>query len=240
MSTVKEEAIKLRQNIDNVYEAGKKAEYDRFWDTYQDFGNRTAYQYAFAGNSWVNLIHELKYPIKFPTEASETTRNCSGMFKYFNRGNKDTLYDFSEICKKIDFSNCRTATELFSNARVDNVTVDFSGATRLTDTFNGADGGSGIKSITITVTEKCTYYYDMFNYQSALTNLIFTEGSVIAAAIGFPQSKLLSSESVQSIIDALQDRTGQTALKVTFHADVIANLTEEQTAAILAKNWQIG
>ena len=34
--------------IDDVYAAGKKAEYDAFWDVCQNNGERNDYQYAFA------------------------------------------------------------------------------------------------------------------------------------------------------------------------------------------------
>jgi len=47
----------------------------------------------------------------------------------------------------------------------------------------------------------------------------------------------LSAESIQSIIDALVDLTGQTAQKLEWHTDVLLKLTDEQFATITAKNW---
>jgi hypothetical protein len=61
----------------------------------------------------------------------------------------------------------------------------------------------------------------------------------IGKTISFAQSKKLSDASIQSIIDALADLTGQTALKVSFHSDTILKLTEDQIATISAKNWDI-
>lgn len=46
------------------FEAGAKSEYDRFWDVYQNNGNRTLYQHAFYGNSWTDDIFSPKYDIK--------------------------------------------------------------------------------------------------------------------------------------------------------------------------------
>jgi hypothetical protein len=44
------------------YEAGQKAEYDRFWDIFQDYGKRPYYTYAFA-YTWTDDIYNPKYPI---------------------------------------------------------------------------------------------------------------------------------------------------------------------------------
>lgn len=49
--------------VKEVYEAGKKAEYDAFWDAFQDYGKRTQYMYGFA-YGWINeSTYNPKYPI---------------------------------------------------------------------------------------------------------------------------------------------------------------------------------
>ncbi len=52
---------------DAVYENGKAAgqqtEYDRFWDAYQQNGERRDYTYSFAGNMWTDEIYNPKYDI---------------------------------------------------------------------------------------------------------------------------------------------------------------------------------
>lgn len=45
------------------FEEGKQAEYDAFWDAFQQNGNRTNYTYAFA-TAWTDEIYNPKYPIK--------------------------------------------------------------------------------------------------------------------------------------------------------------------------------
>jgi hypothetical protein len=232
----------MANDIPNVYAAGvflgEKNEYDRFWDGFQQNGKKVNYRYAFSGTGWTLKTLKIKYPIKI-VDAAVTTRNAIGMFMYFNMLNKGNVADFTEICKMFDFSECKAATNLFSNAVIDNITADFSNAERMDGTFNGADGGGGyIKNITLTVSEKCTDYIGCFSYQSNLTNLIFTDGSVIAADVSFAQSKSLSDESVQSIINALG--AVETAKKVTFHTDVLLRLTEEQYVQIANKNWRVG
>ena len=49
--------------VDNVYEAGKQAEYDALWDAIQRKGARPHYAYAFSYNGWDDKIFNPKYPI---------------------------------------------------------------------------------------------------------------------------------------------------------------------------------
>lgn len=71
-----------------------------------------------------------------------------------------------------------------------------------------------------------------------LKEVRFKENS-INLSISFNNSQLLSSDSIQSIIDGLVDLTGGAGQTLTFHADVKAKLTEEQIATITGKNWTL-
>ena len=55
----------MAEAIEDVYQAGVTAEYDRFWDAYQENGKKTDYRFAFAGPSWTDETFKPKYP--FPT-----------------------------------------------------------------------------------------------------------------------------------------------------------------------------
>lgn len=89
------------------------------------------------------------------------------------------------------------------------------------------------------VTEKVPAFTAWWHNCRALETLNFTEDSVIAADIPLDRCNALSNASVQTAINALKDLTGLTAKKITLHADVGANLTDEQKAAITAKNWTL-
>ena len=54
-------------------EQGKQAEYDRFWDAYQQNGNRTAYGYAFS--RWSDECYNPKYPIT-------AAESCSNIYQW--------------------------------------------------------------------------------------------------------------------------------------------------------------
>lgn len=47
--------------VTEVYEAGQKAEYDKFWDSFQK--DRSAYSYAFYGQGWNDETFKPKYDI---------------------------------------------------------------------------------------------------------------------------------------------------------------------------------
>lgn len=53
----------MASGVNEVYEAGKKAEYDEFWDSYQDYGTRRYYKNAFSGNCWNEHTFRPKYDI---------------------------------------------------------------------------------------------------------------------------------------------------------------------------------
>ena len=42
---------------------GMQTEYDRFWDNFQDYGNRQNYSYGFAGYGWTNDTFKPKYSL---------------------------------------------------------------------------------------------------------------------------------------------------------------------------------
>lgn len=222
MSTIKEEAIKLRENIDKVYEAGftagqetggsdqydagfsdgQKSEYDRFWDSFQENGNRTIYKLAFAGAGWTNDTLKIKYPIVFKPQLYHKIN--LGLFE--RCGWVGEKIDFTDICKMVDFSQYPNAEGVFRNANAKNITCDFSSCTALEQTFMCNDGGK-IDNITVKVSELCTKYINAFTYISTLKNITFVEGSVIAATIDFSYSNLTVA-SMKSIISALKNYSG--------------------------------
>ena len=61
--SIAEKLQTIAENESKVFEAGKKAEYDRFWDAYQQNGNRTHYVSAFTFLGWTDVTYQPKYPI---------------------------------------------------------------------------------------------------------------------------------------------------------------------------------
>ena len=53
--TIAEQITRAKADLDEVYAAGKQAEYDAFWDAYQSNGERASYENAFSGRGWNDI-----------------------------------------------------------------------------------------------------------------------------------------------------------------------------------------
>ena len=76
--TTAEKLIQIAENEPRVYQAGieegveqgRKAEYDAFWDDYQQNGERVNYNYGFYNKGWADASFKPKYNI-IPTRANQ-------------------------------------------------------------------------------------------------------------------------------------------------------------------------
>lgn len=70
---ISEKLTTIAENEQKVFEAGRKAEHDTFWDIYQNKGARRQYNYAFNGDYsnpiWNDTNFKPKYDIKATTLA---------------------------------------------------------------------------------------------------------------------------------------------------------------------------
>lgn len=83
-----------------------------------------------------------------------------------------------------------------------------------------------------------TYIYALFDSTTKLEEVRFVEES-IPLSLSLAGQYLLSAETVQSVIDGLKDLTEQDTMKLTLHKNIGEKLTDEQKAAITAKNWTL-
>ena len=60
---IAEKVLRAKQDYDDVYEAGKKAEYDAFWDVFQYGGKAMRYIWRFSYNNFTDKTYNPKYPI---------------------------------------------------------------------------------------------------------------------------------------------------------------------------------
>ena len=118
-------------SYDEGYVAGKKDEYDAFWDTYQDNGARTSYTCAFYGSGWRNANYKPKYPfiglttaasmyvgsrmttITTPLDLSGCT-DCSYMFSQCTSLRTITSINFGEKITNANnmFASCKALTTI--------------------------------------------------------------------------------------------------------------------------------
>lgn len=220
VGTLKEEALKLRQNLDKIYEAGriagggvgytqeeldqavadateqgKQAERNTFWDAFLDRDGN--YKSVFNNDLWTDEVYNPNKPI------------------IITASNADMLFN----------NACITNTKVPIEIRVASANMMFAYCYYLkTIPYLGFFG----------VTNTGSFFVGC----SALENVTF-DGE-ITTGISFANCSKLTNASVQSYIDHLADMTGQTAVKIVFHSATVANLTAEQLEQIANKNFYIG
>lgn len=214
---------------DGGFQRGVQAEYDRFWDAYQQNGKRSYYDSAFMNDYWTPENFKPKYDLK--------PKTAQGMFQRSGIADLEAALETAGIV--LDTSECTDVYRMFTTSdHADGVipALDLSKATNLAEMFSYANYGIIRK---ITLNDAGTQDLStMFHGGMVSLKEIRFEG-VIGSNFRPQWSGTLSDESVQSIIDHLKDLTGQTAKTLTFHASVGARLTEAQKAAITAKNWNL-
>ena len=212
-----------RKGYADGIEQGKQAEYDKFWDAYQENGERTDYRSAFASYYWNEQTLRPKYTLKVVGNGGASTFDKC----YFEETNIDNsrLLDISHV--SIDVTEATDCGSMFSNAKIKEVTLLFSEAlTTLYQAFTkGARGGVEGMKITLLVPNPNCNWNSAFAYHK-VKELNLLEGTVIGTngfnvqwATGLPKSSIIS------IINALSDSTS--GLSVTFSKQAVNDAFRE-------------
>ena len=202
------------KGFDKGFIDGKQSEYDRFWDSYQQYGNRTLYGFAFAGVGWKQDTLKPKYLIKPSASTSQKNNGVNGMFSMCNWDQKPRI-DYSLIKDKFDFSECTQAINLFSNAWIDNIDVDLSNCTELNQTFGHGNNGS-TPNIRLKVSEKAVFNKTFYWNSGKVT---FTEDSVIGQnGLDLYRSTTMEKSHLTSVINALSTTTSGLAVTLSLIA----------------------
>jgi hypothetical protein len=218
------------EKIDEVYEQGKKSQYDEFWDAFQNYGNRTDYGYAFANTGWNVNSFKPKHIIQ-PTNATQ-------MFYLLGWSDGSATFDLKAQMEAfgiiIDFSKATNLDYCFQQAKISKLgVIDLTSATSLAGIFTNTYWLSWIDKI---IVSENTPEISFFNCSA--THIVF-EG-VLANNLSLAQASNLDKESLDSIIDTLKDFSGTTTTKtLTLHATAKTKLTESDIAIITQKGWTL-
>lgn len=219
-------------------EQGKQAEYDAFWDAYQNKGARDNYQMGFSGGGWYPDTFKPKYSM-YPITLNSTFWNFGGRH---SKEQEDA--DFVELFDKrglvFDTSKCTNWMSAFMWARIKRLgVIDLTGAVgSLTTTFAYGEIFNIDKLI---VKETTAFISNTFQNQSKLEEIRF-EGVIGVNDLNLQWSTKLSHESLMSIINCLQDKSGDTSgttWKVTIGSTNLAKLTEEEVEIAKNKGWTV-
>lgn len=224
--------INNEETYNDGYEAGKKEEYDRFWDAYQENGNRIDYRYAFAGCGWNDVTFDPKYPI--------SVTGAYGNYMFQNFASYDAYKKMTITQDVVDFSGATSADYAFSNTYADVIDVDLGNCTNLTQTF--ASAGGAISPTIIVKLSPATVSYPFYR-NVFLENLSFKAGSkIMCNGFSFEWSTKLTHDSLLNIIDVLEDKsadTSGTSWVLTLGTTNLAKLTDTEKAIATEKGWTL-
>ena len=211
----------MASGVNEVYEAGKKAEYDEFWDVILDNGKRSEFSSAFA--YWKCEYLRPTQKVKAGGLISQMFRNNPLLRKvereYFDLSNATTSETSSSGGNYFMFSDCPELEEIED--------IGLKSAYYHT-TF--ADCPK-LKRIAVVRSTEDTMFNSTFRRNTSLKE-IEIEG-VIGKNISFSFSPL-TVESMKSIITHLKDYSGTTSeytYTVTFKTSAFEELEAEGTTA---------
>lgn len=200
---IAEKLTTIAENEPKIYEAGKKAQYDKFWDTYQQNGNLTNYSCAFAGRGWTKDIFKPKYDIR-PTTA----------YHMFNYGGNICKIDMVELSKELgiefDFSKSTSFFQCFCGNFFSRLGVIDTTSAKSLDGMFVEFAGHTIDKLIIKP-DGSTEYGNGFKYANKLKNITI-EGTI--GKNWNMQWCPLSKASIISVVNALSQTTSN--LTVTF------------------------
>lgn len=217
----------IAENEHKVYEAGKQASADAFWNELQQNGELKDYDYIFTGRYWTGDNFKPKYTPITPLRAVS-------MFQYASNLN----IDISEI---VDFSNCAAISNTFNESAITGVgtiNATLNANNRINYGFLNA---RKLKTIGKLIVSESIVYTQTFDNCAALENITF-EGK-IGNNINFQWSTKLTKDSLYSIRDALYVSSvgsaktatfSKTAVNAAFGVDVDDELTFNEEFVV----WQ--
>lgn len=229
--TVAEKLTAIAENEQKVFDAGKKAEYDAFWDAAQENGSKTYYTYAFAGHCWNIKNFKPKYDMR-PTNASmmfhttgvngdlvEVLKNCGVVL--------DTM-ESTVVAQMFAYANVLTRVGVIDTRKTDSLQMMFYNCTAMItiDKLILKDDGSQNMQIA-------------FHNTTALENITI-EGKIGYSGLALDTAPKLTYESLMSFINALYDFSSIGGTHTaTFGATNLAKLTDAEKAIATQKGWTL-
>lgn len=234
--SIADKLTQIAENVPKVFEAGQKLEYDRFWDAFQDNGNRINYYNAFRGYGWTVENLKPKYDI-IPSGANNAGQAMFGGMLKFNGSLVDA---FDKRGVRLDTSLVQTFSDMFNacNYVTEIPHIDLSSATSVMSTFYGC---RKVTSLSITLPDRELVFTNFVRDMIALENLDIT-GTINGNGFNISWSTKLTHDSLMSIINALADKSGDTsgtAWAIVIGSANLAKLTNEEIQIAQNKGWAV-
>ena len=206
--------------------AGQKTEYDRFWDVYQQKGQRTDYDSAFRGVGWNGDSFYPKYDI-IVSKANNCFTNFDGKINLSER--------LSQCGVELDVSKAGSLVQFFMGSNFTHVPH------LVAPNCNNIGFICGscyyLTNFSLTTDTELTSTANSFNQCTSLTDVELN--CKLAASINFQWSPL-TRQSIESVMAALSENTHdltatfqKTAVEAAFTTQEWNDLTATRT------NWNI-
>ena len=221
-------------------EMGKQAEYDRFWDTYQNYGNRGSYEFAFSNDGWTDEMFMPKYDI-IPLNSAD------GMFAYQGyRSTTQCLTNIKGLLEKagvtLDTSQSTAMSKFCYLAK--SIThlpkISHESCTKMESTF-WQSALYTIDELALKADGTNTFGTDNWNKPfNGCWNLqhMIVSGTIGTSGFNVGDCSKLDHDSLMSIINALQTKTSGT-WTVTLGTTNLAKLTDAEKAIATQKGWTL-
>lgn len=238
MATIAENLKTIAENVPNVHKSGKDAEWNAFWDNFQNNGARRSYNFGFINSDacWNKNNFKPKYDIIMVGNASNAFYTWQGL---------PESVDIGAILKAqgitIDTSQATNVQNLFAygTSIVGSLpTFDFTSAATTTGAFRSVK----VHTIDKLIINETTNFGTMFRDCTELENIVI-EGTIANGALDLRQSTKLSADSLKSVINALS--ASASGLTVTLPTTAEANYNAKYGAGAWAtliaskSNWSI-
>ena len=226
-------------DYNNGFEDGKAAEWNDFWDNYQDKGGKTEYSYSFAGYGWTDETFNPKYDIKAYRGShifsSNRITDLIAALKKANNG-KGVKLDTS--------GNNATSYFMQGNQYTINLPeLDMRKRDKIQYFISGNSALQYIEKIILRDDGSQTFNEYSFYNNTALEHIRF-EGAIgnnlaIADSPNLTHDSL-TNENKTGILDCLKDFSGTTTTRtLKLHANAIEKLSDEEKAIATQKGWSL-
>lgn len=224
---IAEKLMFIAENERKIYNKGSSDKDSQFWDSIQDYGNRTDYIYAFA--RWGGEYIRPKYKVSPSTTVHHMFFACRSLKRV-----ESEYFDFSKVPLNYSASTQGVSTMFNGCSNLEQIDdVGLIGGYYY-QTFANCMKLHTIKKITV---DENTKFTDAFTRCDALANI--TIEGVIGQTIEFKHSPL-SIDSLKNIILCLKDYDGTTnenKYTLTITSDCNTRLLNEGNTAPGGVNW---
>jgi hypothetical protein len=201
----------FKDSVDDIFNAGKKAEHEAFWNSALLGIAVESGTYRFAGSCWNDETFK-------PNRTITLGNNCNACFY---------ACGITDITENIVFKNITSFSQAFQWSKVKRVpSIDVSNTANLSLAQSFANSElEWIEGLKVSDTTK---FSNTFNDASKLVHVIFY-GTIAQNGLNLARSTLLDKESITSIINALSTTTS--GLSITISTDAVNKAFETAEGA---------